>query len=133
MMPEWPPDPAPVVARRLPADRGALDRRRPAHRRPGRHRRDDRLVLPGPVRRAVAVRRAARCREGRPLLALLPDTNILMTRFMAAEAVGELIDFMVPVTGGTAPPRDLLAFRAHAVPPRATFEPSCHPAFDYAR
>jgi GH15 family glucan-1,4-alpha-glucosidase len=75
-----------------------------------------------------------KCRTtSRPRQLYLPDTNILMTRFMAAESVGEVIDFMVPETSGTHEPRDLLVRRAHAVRGRATFELACHPAFDYAR
>ena len=39
------------------------------------------------------------CRgSGRPKQLYLPDTNILLTRFQGAEAVGEVIDFMVPET-----------------------------------
>jgi GH15 family glucan-1,4-alpha-glucosidase len=63
----------------------------------------------------------------------LPDTNILMTRFLETDAVGEVIDFMVPETSGTAAPRDLLVRQAKAVRGRATFELACHPAFDYGR
>src|SRR6201993_3758192 len=37
----------------------------------------------------------------RPKQLYLPDTNILMTRFLGAEAVGEVIDFMVPDTSGS--------------------------------
>jgi len=74
------------------------------------------------------------CRtSARPRQLYLPDTNILITRFLAAEAVGEVIDFMVPETSGTSAPRDLLVRQAHAVRGRATFELACHPAFDYAR
>ncbi|RAY16706.1 glycoside hydrolase family 15 protein [Actinomadura craniellae] len=69
----------------------------------------------------------------RPKQLYLPDTNILMTRYMTAEAVGEVIDFMVPETSGVALPRDLLVRQARAVRGRATFEVACHPAFDYAR
>ena len=61
------------AAHRLPADRGARDRRRPADGGPGRHRRHRRLVLPGPLRRPVAVRRAAGRPQGRLLLAVRPD------------------------------------------------------------
>jgi GH15 family glucan-1,4-alpha-glucosidase len=43
--------------------------------------------------------------SGRPKQLYLPDTNILLTRFLGAEAVGEVIDFMVPVTRGTGRPR----------------------------
>jgi GH15 family glucan-1,4-alpha-glucosidase len=69
----------------------------------------------------------------RPRQLYLPDTNILMTRFLAAESVGEVIDFMVPETSGTAAPRDLLVRQARAVRGRVRFELACHPAFDYAR
>jgi GH15 family glucan-1,4-alpha-glucosidase len=69
----------------------------------------------------------------RPKQLYLPDTNILLTRFLGAEAVGEVIDFMVPETSGSGVPRDLLVRRASAVRGRATFELACHPAFDYGR
>jgi GH15 family glucan-1,4-alpha-glucosidase len=74
------------------------------------------------------------CRgSGRPKQLYLPDTNILMTRFQGAEAVGEVIDFMVPETRPTGRARDLLVRQARAVRGRATFELACHPAFDYGR
>ena len=69
----------------------------------------------------------------RPKQLYLPDTNILLTRFLGAEAVGEVIDFMVPETSETAKARDLLVRQARAVRGRATFELACHPAFDYGR
>src|SRR5580700_9726599 len=56
----------------------------------------------------------------------LPDTNILLTRFHGAEAVGEVIDFMVPETSSTRKARDLLVRQARAVRGRATFELACH-------
>jgi GH15 family glucan-1,4-alpha-glucosidase len=74
------------------------------------------------------------CRgSGRSKQLYLPDTNILMTRFQGAEAVGEVIDFMVPETSPTRRARDLLVRQARAVRGRATFELACHPAFDYGR
>ncbi len=74
------------------------------------------------------------CRSsGRPKQLYLPDTNILLTRFQGTEAVGEVIDFMVPETSGTGRARDLLVRQARAVRGRATFELACHPAFDYGR
>jgi GH15 family glucan-1,4-alpha-glucosidase len=77
---------------------------------------------------------ALSCRTtSRPKQLYLPDTNVLMTRFLTAEAVGEVIDFMVPETSGVALPRDLLVRQARAVRGRATFELNCYPAFDYAR
>ncbi len=75
-----------------------------------------------------------RCRtSARPKQLYLPDTNILLTRFQGAEAVGEVIDFMVPETRGSGRARDLLVRQARAVRGRATFELACHPAFDYGR
>ena len=77
---------------------------------------------------------ALSCRTAaRPKQLYLPDTNILMTRFLAADAVGEVVDFMVPETSSSAAPRDLLVRQARAVRGRATFELSCTPAFDYGR
>src|SRR6516165_7312201 len=69
----------------------------------------------------------------RPKQLYLPDTNILLTRFQGKEAVGEVIDFMVPETRTTTRARDLLVRQARAVRGRATFELACHPAFDYGR
>src|SRR3984957_10876624 len=49
------------------------------------------------------------CRgSGRPKQLYLPDTNILMTRFQGAEAVGEVIDVVVPATSASSQVRDLL-------------------------
>jgi GH15 family glucan-1,4-alpha-glucosidase len=74
------------------------------------------------------------CRTAtRPKQLYLPDTNVLLTRFLAAEAVGEVVDFMVPETSGVAAPRDLLVRQAKAVRGSAVFEMSCNPAFDYGR
>ncbi|HEY4852473.1 MAG TPA: trehalase-like domain-containing protein, partial [Streptosporangiaceae bacterium] len=69
----------------------------------------------------------------RPKQFYLPNTNILLTRFHGVDAVGELIDFMVPQTSATSRGRDRLVRRARAVRGRATFELACHPAFDYGR
>src|SRR6266851_4774963 len=71
--------------------------------------------------------------NGRPKQLYLPDTNILLTRFQGTEAVGEVIDFMVPETRGSGRARDLLVRQARAVRGQATFELACHPAFDYGR
>ena len=79
----------------LPADRRARRDRRPAHRRARRHRRDDRLVLHAALRLAERLRAqsstrskggyfriapAHRARETKQLY--LPDTNVLITRFL---------------------------------------------------
>ena len=75
----------------------------------------------------------SRTSNTRPKQLYLPDTNILLTRFQGKEAVGEVIDFMVPETRSTGRARDVLVRQARAVRGRATFELACHPAFDYGR
>ncbi len=64
----------------------------------------------------------------------LPDSNVLLTRFLAERAVAELYDFMVPdhpacPTGGT---RQIVR-QVRMVRGRAVVEVECLPAFDYAR
>jgi len=74
------------------------------------------------------------CPNGRrPKQLYLPDSNVLLTRFLGADAVGEVLDFMVPDTSGTATKRDIIIRRATAVRGRPGFELDCFPAFDYAR
>src|SRR6202142_4080623 len=75
----------------------------------------------------------SRTAYARPKQIYLPDTNILLTRFLGKEAVGEVIDFMVPETRSTGRARDLLVRQCLAVRGRAIFELACHPAFDYGR
>ncbi len=60
-----------------------------------------------------------------------PDTNILITRFLHEDGVGEVEDYM-PVGGaGTVP--DELIRRVRVVRGAVTFHLECRPAFDYAR
>ena len=60
-----------------------------------------------------------------------PDTNILITRFLHTDGVGEVEDYM-PVGGaGTVP--DELIRRVRVVRGRLPFRLECRPAFDYAR
>jgi GH15 family glucan-1,4-alpha-glucosidase len=75
----------------------------------------------------------ARTSYAKPKQLYLPDTNILLTRFQGKDAVGEVIDFMVPETRFTGKARDLLVRQARAVRGTVTFELACHPAFDYGR
>src|ERR1700685_1042432 len=75
----------------------------------------------------------SRTSYARPKQIYLPDTNILLTRFLGKEAVGEVIDFMVPETRESGRARDVLVRQARAVRGRVTFELACHPAFDYGR
>jgi GH15 family glucan-1,4-alpha-glucosidase len=60
----------------------------------------------------------------------LPETNILLTRFLFSEGVAEVSDFM-PV-GPEAKTRALVR-RAKAVRGRLTFQMVCAPRFDYGR
>ena len=84
------------------------------------------------ARRGGSFRLSCRTATGRKQL-YLPDTNVLLTRSLAAEAVGEVVDFMVPETSEHAVARDLIVRRARAVRGRATFDLLCRPAFDYGR
>jgi len=61
-----------------------------------------------------------------------PDTNVLITRFLSKDGVGEIHDFM-PV--GKAAKQDgfRLIRQVHVVRGQMTFHLRCHPAFDYAR
>src|SRR5579872_6366532 len=60
-----------------------------------------------------------------------PDTNILITRFLHADGIGEIEDYMpVGVPGGSS---DQLVRRVRAVRGQVSFHLECQPAFDYAR
>jgi GH15 family glucan-1,4-alpha-glucosidase len=64
----------------------------------------------------------------------LPDSNVLMTRFMCPNSLSEVVDFMVPhdssvPEGG----RRALVRRLQSVRGVNEFQLRCDPAFDYAR
>jgi len=61
-----------------------------------------------------------------------PNTNILITRFMHADGIGEIADYM-PVGGSGASLADQLVRRVRVVHGRMPFRLECRPAFDYAR
>ncbi|MCU1282103.1 MAG: hypothetical protein JWM53_5649, partial [bacterium] len=62
-----------------------------------------------------------------------PDTNVLVTRFMSADGVGETIDFM-PAGIATNPEwHAQLVRRVSVIRGKLTYRLQCHPAFDYAR
>ncbi|WP_166828717.1 glycoside hydrolase family 15 protein [Thalassoroseus pseudoceratinae] len=62
-----------------------------------------------------------------------PDTNVLVTRFLSPEGVGELQDFM-PVGAADVDDRhDELVRRVRVSRGEMEFEILCEPAFDYAR
>jgi GH15 family glucan-1,4-alpha-glucosidase len=62
----------------------------------------------------------------------LPGTAILITRFITAAGVGEVIDFM-PVIKGGATDRHRLVRMVHVVRGEMTFVVNCQPRFNYAR
>jgi len=60
-----------------------------------------------------------------------PDTNVLVTRFLHADGIGEIEDYM-PVGSETAR-SDLLVRRVRVVRGGVSFQLECSPSFDYAR
>src|SRR5512134_3132695 len=60
-----------------------------------------------------------------------PDTNILVTRFLHADGVGEIEDYM-PVRSACGLADELIR-RVRVVRGRLPFRLECHPRFDYAR
>lgn len=61
-----------------------------------------------------------------------PNTNILITRFLHADGIGQVEDYM-PVDGTGAARRDVLVRRVRVVNGRLPFHLQCRPRFDYAR
>ena len=62
----------------------------------------------------------------------LPDTNVLITRFLSDEGVAEVSDFM-PVEEGEQEPAHDLVRRAKTVRGEVHFRMICAPRFNYAR
>src|SRR6266487_2537062 len=63
----------------------------------------------------------------------LPDTNVLVTRFLTESGVGEVTDFM-PIQQATSPTdRHGIVRAVHVVNGSLSFEMTCRPAFNYAR
>jgi GH15 family glucan-1,4-alpha-glucosidase len=62
----------------------------------------------------------------------LPDTAILITRFLTPEGVGEVVDFM-PVSGAVPTDRHRLVRLVRCVRGRMTFDIDVAPRFNYAR
>src|SRR4051795_2793303 len=62
----------------------------------------------------------------------LPDTAVLITRFLTADGVGEIVDFMPPASS-TATADHRLVRMVHCVRGRMTFEVEVAPRFDYGR
>lgn len=63
----------------------------------------------------------------------LPDSNILVTRFLSSDGVGEITDFM-PIRARNAQEFDhKIVRRVEVVRGSMRFQVTCRPAFDYAR
>ena len=62
----------------------------------------------------------------------LPDTAVLITRFMTEEGVGETVDFM-PVTGTIATDTHRIVRLVRCVRGEMTFDAHIAPRFDYGR
>jgi len=63
----------------------------------------------------------------------LPDTANLVTRFMTADGVGEVIDFMPVIQGNVPTARHRLVRLIRVVRGEMRFQLECQPRFDYAR
>ncbi len=63
----------------------------------------------------------------------LPDTNVLITRFLTREGVGEVTDYMPIAQGKGEVQRHRIIRQVEAVRGNVPFELSCVPAFDYGR
>ncbi|MFI1656042.1 glycoside hydrolase family 15 protein [Streptomyces sp. NPDC020472] len=71
--------------------------------------------------------------EGTVRQLYMPDTPVLITRFMAPEGVGEVIDFMEPIASRVPAARHRLIRVARVVRGSLPFELLCRPRFDYGR
>src|SRR5262245_12738896 len=62
-----------------------------------------------------------------------PDTNVLVTRFLCADGVGEVIDFMPIDIPSAHVAHNALVRRVKVTRGVLRFRVECFPAFDYAR
>jgi GH15 family glucan-1,4-alpha-glucosidase len=83
------------------------------------------------VRRTVSAAERARSSAHKQLY--FPDTNVLITRFLDADGVCEVQDFMPIESGPTARRRHRIIRRVLGVRGRLTLRIECEPAFDYGR
>ena len=70
--------------------------------------------------------------EARNLQIYLPDTNVLLTRWMSTHGSAEVVDFMRPVFGEDGGGTQLIR-RVEATRGSVRFTLSCRPRFDYGR
>src|SRR5437763_10324780 len=60
----------------------------------------------------------------------LPETNVLLTRFLSPAGVGEIVDFM-PVQDRSRKERHEIVRMVHGVRGQVAFRATCLPSFDY--
>jgi GH15 family glucan-1,4-alpha-glucosidase len=75
--------------------------------------------------------RIAPAKEDRCKQMYLPDTNVLVTRFLSEDGVGEVIDFMPWQTGPSS--TQAIIRIARCIRGSVDFQMECLPAFNYAR
>jgi GH15 family glucan-1,4-alpha-glucosidase len=63
----------------------------------------------------------------------LPDSNVLVTRFLSREGVGEVVDFMPVEDPSRGKKTHQIVRVVRAVRGAVRFRLECQPAFDYAR
>ncbi len=62
-----------------------------------------------------------------------PDSNVLVTRFLSSDGVGEVVDYMPIVDAATEPTYHGLIRSVKVVRGSMQFRMECHPAFNYAQ
>ncbi|MFQ5947956.1 MAG: glycoside hydrolase family 15 protein, partial [Acidimicrobiia bacterium] len=62
-----------------------------------------------------------------------PDTNVLLTRFLSPDGVGQVIDYMPAGVASDDPRRHWLVRQAQVVKGTMAFRLDCRPAFNYGR
>jgi GH15 family glucan-1,4-alpha-glucosidase len=71
--------------------------------------------------------------EARHRQMYLPETNVLLTRFLTEDGVGEITDFMPIQARSAGGLRHDIVRQVHCVRGEMSFRMECRPAFDYAR
>ena len=62
-----------------------------------------------------------------------PETNVLVTRFLSNDGVGQLVDYMPVTRDGETGDHHAVVRQLHVVRGRMRFRLECFPAFDYGR
>src|SRR5580658_8155896 len=77
--------------------------------------------------------RVAPLAETRHRQMYFPETNVLLTRFLNADGVGEITDFMTIDRRPAVPARHAIVRQVRCIRGQMPFRLECLPAFDYAR